>query len=263
MESSHLNLLKASFSVGTVQRFAPSDFSLGPITHKTVDLLAHKSALLKACQDLTAKHGNSIEIAQFQNGMFMQYLAQNLPDPDAQSVDGKGTRKEVLQSGLDDDLMLEYIDVANGTLAIPTMDSGEPAQITITSIEDIGKFVAAAIDLPKGEWHDFLGMAGTTVTFADVRKILSDNTIAPKIVDRVVTKNDCEKIENEFDKELEKGFSVEALKGKMVAQMEKAACGGRVGESVIEGKLNELCPQVKATDLKQYLKEVWGERSEL
>lgn len=226
-----------------------------------MDLLASKSSLLKDCQAAAAEYGNSIEIAQFQNGMFMQYLAQKLPDPDGQSADGRGTKKEVLLCGLEDDLMLEYIDIASGTLAIPTSDSGVPAKISMTSIEDIGKFVAAALDLPKGEWHGFLGMTGANVTLGEIRQMLREETNAPDIKENILTKEDCQNVERGFDEVLNKGFSVEALMGKMVAQMEKAACGGVVGETMIEGKLNEVCPEVKVTDLKQWLKEVWGAKA--
>ena len=113
MQTSHLNLLHASIATGAVKRFSPCDFSLGPRTHKTVDLLANKSTLLKACQDLITEHASDIEVAQFQNGMFMQYLAQKLPDPYKPAASGD-TRKEALLCNLEDPMMLDYIDIAAG-----------------------------------------------------------------------------------------------------------------------------------------------------
>ena len=230
---------------------------MGPITHKTVDLLASKAAVLESCQNLVAEENSDMEIAQFQNGMFMQYLARNLPDPEERSVSGE-MRKDALLCGLEDDLMLDYIDIASGRLCIPTTVSGEPARISTTNIADIGKFVAAALDLPPGSWHGCMGMSGTIKTFAEIRDILANETHAPKIEKNTVTAKDCEQAIEKFNTRLAEGFSIEALKGKMVAQMEKASCSGVVGEGFVEAKLNELCPEVVTTDLRDYLREVWG-----
>jgi hypothetical protein len=262
MQESHLNLLRAAVATGTVRRFSPSDYSLGPITHATVDLLAHKSMLLKACQGLAEQQGNNVEIAQFENGMFMEYLAQSFQNSECVTPSGV-TRREELLSGLEDDLLRSYIDVAHGVLLIPTTDAGEPARFTITRIVDIGKFVAAALDLPAGSWDEsdgILGMSGCTVTFEEIRRILREETNAPEIKEEVVTREDCLREVARFDEELSKGFSVEALKGKMVAQMEAATCNGRVGETVIEPMLNRLCSEVEVTDLRAYLSEVWGRK---
>ena len=260
MEATHLNLLRASIAAGSVRRFSPSDFSLGPLTHKTVDLLANKSTLLKACRDVVASQSSDIEIAQFQNGMFMQYLAQNLPNPDEPTASGN-SRKQALLCNLEDPMMLDYIDIASGRLLISTNASGAPAKITTTSITDIGKFVAAALDLPHGLWNGFMGMAGATVTLAEIRNILVEGTNAQKVRNESITAKDCEEIEEKYEAELAEGFSVEALIGKMVAQMERASCQDVVGECIIEPKLNQLCPDVEVTDLGAYLQEVWGSKS--
>ena len=257
MEATHLNLLRAAIAAGTVQRFSPSDFSLGPLTHKTVDSLANKSTLLKACQDLVASQSSEIEVAQFQNGMFMQYLAQKLPNPSAPAASGN-SRKEALLCNLEDPMMLDYIDIASGKLVVSTNASGAPAKITMTSITDIGKFIAAALDLPRALWDGFMGMTGATLTLAEVRNILVESTDAPYIKQETITAKDCESIEKKYDAEMAQGFSVEALIGKMVAQMEKASCQDTVGECIIEPKLNQLCPDVEVTDLRAYLSEVWG-----
>lgn len=209
MQETHLNLLRASIAAGTVKRFSPSDFSLGPLTHKTVDLLASKSTLLKACQDLVASQSGDIEVAQFQNGMFMQYLAQSLPNPNEPAASGN-SRKEALLCNLEDPMMLDYIDIASGKLVISTNTSGAPARISMTSIKDIGKFVAAAIDLPRGSWDGFMGMAGATLTLAEIRDILAESTNAPNIKEETITTKDCEETEKRYDADLAKGFTIEA-----------------------------------------------------
>ena len=103
-----------------------------------------------------------------------------------------------------------------------------------------------------------MGMAGATVTLVEIRDILARQTNAPKIKEERITSKDCEEVEQKFDSELANGFKVEALIGKMVAQMEKASCSDTVGECIIDPKLNQLCPDVEVTDLRAYLQEVWG-----
>jgi hypothetical protein len=262
MELFHENLLRAAVEVGTVQRFALADFSLGPRTHLPGGCLEGKGVMRRRCDDVRRELGSGIEIGMFQNGMFMEYLAQGMGDLDGMTEWGgtRGSRKEVLLSGLVDELLSDYIDVAKGRLMVPLTISGGPAKVTVTSIRDVGKFVAAALELPSGMWEGNLGMVGTTVTMAEVREILAAETSAPGIEDQGISAKDCDKLVEAFDRDLAEEFSLQAWLGRMVAQMEKAACSGAVGEAIIEGKLNDLCPEVSTTNLKEYLKEVWGSK---
>jgi hypothetical protein len=226
--------------------------------------LEGKGVMGDRCQEVRRELGKDgeIEIGMFQNGMFMEYLAQGMGDLEriTEWEGTRGSRKQVLLNGLVDELLLDYIDIAKGKLVVPLTSSGGPAKVTLTSIRDIGKFVAAALDLPPGKWEGNLGMVGTTVTMAEVRDILATETRAPEIKDQSVSAEECDNIVEGFDRQLAERFSLQAWLGRMVAQMEKAACSGVLGEAIIEGKLNELCPDVLTTDLKEYLKEVWGKK---
>ena len=141
MISYHSNLLISCISA-KVSSYAPSDWSIGPSSHLEVELLAHKDRLWQDSQEIGIKNG--IERASFHNGMFMNYLAQSeatCPDKDERFALG----------GLEDDLMLQYMDILHGKLVIPVDKPGNPSPTSMTHIDDIGMFVAATVDLLPGQ----------------------------------------------------------------------------------------------------------------
>jgi hypothetical protein len=263
MLSVHQILLRAAIASGVVKRFAPSDWSMGPLSHQSVEMLAHKNTLLEDAQRVVKESNSDIEVCTFQNGMFMEYLAQKLPRPDEPCEKRKETRSELLLSGLEDDLMLEYIDITRGILPVPTDAVGNPAKITTTSIRDIGRFVAAALDLESGCWEGYMGIKGADITFQDVKDILR-TTAAPQIEDSIVTREMCEEKEKVFELELSKGFSLDAFLRRMFVQMVAANCNGKDDEGIVDGRINQLLAEkgldVVGRDIGEYLKEVWGEK---
>jgi hypothetical protein len=52
--------------------------------------------------------------------------------------------------------------------------------------------------------------------------------------------------------------SIEALKGKMVAQLMQCAVDEKVGDQIIDPTLNSLCPQVKPLGFEEYLENFWS-----
>ncbi|KIX07960.1 uncharacterized protein Z518_02614 [Rhinocladiella mackenziei CBS 650.93] len=247
MISQHSNLLKACIAAN-VSRFAPSDWSMGPSSHFKVDLLVHKDMLWQVCEEISAQNG--VECATFQNGMFMNYLAQG------KTYSGTDRKEEEFAlSGLVDDLMLEYVDIRKGKLVIPLDDVGQPSKISMTHIGDIGKFVAAAVELPPGQWKGQLGMAGDTCTLEDVLNLVRDKGI--QLHHETLTTQQCDEKIRDFDQQLAKGFSIDALKGKMVAQMMKVSCEGQVDGAIIRPTLNELCPQVQPVSAREFIDRVF------
>jgi len=245
MVNHHVSLLEACIAAN-VSRFAPSDWSLGVLSHTQVDLLAGKDKLWNVCTHFAQKYG--IACADFQTGGFMNYFAQGKTFSDE-----KG--KEFALSGLEDDLMLEYIDIQNGKLLIPLNESGNPSKITMTHLDDVGRFVAAAIDLPLQFWAGHLGIAGDTFSFEEVAELLQGKGV--NLERQTLSMQDCDQRIQSYDDELAKGFSAKALKGKMVAQMMKVQCGGQVGGAIIEGRLNEHCPDVKPITIRDYINSVY------
>lgn len=249
MISYHSNMLKAC-QVAKVSRFTPSDWSLGPSSHSKIDLLAHKDAVWELCEKMGVNKG--IECASFQCGGFMNYFAQGLTFAPTDSGERK---KEFALGGLVDDLMLEYINIPKGKLVVPLDNERKPSTYTMTHLDDIGKFVAAAVDFPVGEWQGHLGIAGDTFSVEDVANHLKAKTV--QVQQETITPYQCdEKIEH-FDRELAKAFNLDALLGKMVAQMMKILCEGQVDEAVITPTLNRLCPHVKPVKIGEFIDQVY------
>lgn len=245
MIAHHSVLLKACLAAH-VSRFAPADFSLGPASHSTVDVLRHKDTLLQLCEEMGVKKG--LECASFQNGMFMNYFAQGKTFADADKT-------ELALAGLVDDFMVEYIDVPHGRLVIPLDERGQPSQTTVTHIQDIGKFVAAAVDFPPGQWKGSLGMAGDTCSFQEVADLLRAKGV--HLRHETITAQQCDERIRAFDEQLAKGFNLQAFKGKMVAQMVRVQCEGQVDSAVIKPTLNKLCPEVNPIKTWDYIERVY------
>jgi hypothetical protein len=63
------------------------------------------------------------------------------------------------------------VDIANATGEIIETDShGRPARVTLTSVYDVARFVAAAIDIGPGNWPREFTMGGDSM---DVREIIA------------------------------------------------------------------------------------------
>jgi hypothetical protein len=251
--TTHLNLLRAALASETTTRFVPSDWSMYSLASSQVDLLAHKSTLLHICRHLASTANRpDFEIAQFKNGAFLNYFAQRAPSVHS---------KPHLLAGLDDDLMLEYIDISTGTLPIPFNECREPAKVSMTHLDDVGKYVAAAVALPGGAWPEagVFNVAGNTFTYEEVRDVL-EKECGVRIDHAVVTPEDCDRRKAEADVNLAERFDSGVFKAGMVAQMQKVICRGVRGGSWEENVLGRMCPEVKPVDLREYLIEVWGEK---
>lgn len=73
-----------------------------------------------------------------------------------------------------------------------------------------------------------------------------------------LTKEELSQREDGFLQQLAKGFSVEALVGKMVVQLMQCACEEQVGNQVIDPVLNRLCPHIKPVGFEQSLERFWS-----
>jgi uncharacterized protein YbjT (DUF2867 family) len=237
----HSNLLEAARRAHC-RRFAPSEWDVGPLAKQKVDVLRVKIDVWDKCRE------SGLECARFAPGWFMNYLGQGCPQE---------KRQEAI-AGLDDDFLLDYIDIARGRMTVPLTDGGRPAKISMTELGDIGRFVAAAVDLEEGKWEADMGMVGSTM---DLEQLARE---AEKVTGRrfditKLTKQRLKQREDALDKQLKaEGFSTEALIGKMVAQLMLCACEEHVGNQIIDPVLNRLCPQVKPLGFEQYLERFWS-----
>lgn len=236
----HCNLLEAARRAGC-RRFAPSEWETGPLTKHKVGSMRVKLDIWTRCRD------SGLECARFMPGWFMNYLGQGCPEE----------RREEAIAGLDDDLLLDYIDIGRATLTVPLTDDGRPAKVTMTEIGDVGRFVAAALDLADGNWEQDMGMVGSTVDLDEIsRKV--EHVTGREVEVRRLKRPQLKTLEDAFDRELEKHFSIHSLKRKMVAQLMQCACDEQLGDQIIDPVLNRLCPQVHPLGFDQYLERFWS-----
>lgn len=58
------------------------------------------------------------------------------------------------------------IELKNGIAELPIKDDGQWPRITMTSMRDVGRFVAASLNVPK--WEENMSMAGDTLTMGEL-----------------------------------------------------------------------------------------------
>lgn len=242
-----MNLLRAAITAG-VKRFAPSEFELGPAADGAVDVLAGKLVVWEACR--TAMEMGEIACARFSCGMFMNYL-------------GLGSQWGAEAThGLEDGPMIW--DVEHMTAEVPMKSGGyndghgaghgPGAMVTLTEIGDVGRFVAAACELPSWPADGELGMYGEVVradaVVAAIERVRGWPMTGVTWAERTDYLERAEHVEGI-------GRDPSEIRAKMVAQILVAACEGR---AIVQGRLNELCPSVRPVDLEEYLVRAWGSR---
>ena len=136
--ASQIALLNAAVEAG-VKRFAPSEYAIVAVENDPMILYRAKYLVAEAI----AKSG--LEYTQFQNGVFMNYFVS-------------GTK------GLGYLLPFKFVvDVENYTAILPGL--GED-KVAFTEAKDVGRFVAASLDLPR--WPKQLNMVGEKLTYNEV-----------------------------------------------------------------------------------------------
>lgn len=244
----HANLLDAS-AAADVKRLILSDWSLANPSWTRVDALQNRLQMSQLCD-----RSSGVECIMVQVGGFLEYFAQGCGD-----VDG-------LQAGLEDGLMADYIDIAKGELIIPCKDVDEqkvPAKVSMTSLWDVGRFMAASLNLPIGSLGKQVGISGALFDFECVRKKLLNMGTSLEDV-RYVNFSDCVALASEKDKKFQEKiqagkFDIVLFKEKMVAQMYACLCGEEAGGGIVTGRtLNELCPEVRTTSIDELLVRAWG-----
>ena len=237
----HQNMLAAAKLVG-VKRFAPSDWGMGPVANEKIDLIRAKLRIWDLCLD------SGLECARFFVGMFMNYLGQGCP----------ADRREEALAGLEDDLMLDFINIEAGHTLIPVTTDGRPCRLSLCELNDVGRFVAAALNLEA--WLPDMGMVGSTTTVEEIVWVVERNGRLMKTTK--FTKADAQQRILKFDQQMERRFTLKTLKARMVAQIVECMCEDEVGPAVIEPVLNRLCPHIKPMAFDEYLVRVWSDSRE-
>lgn len=214
-----LALLDAAVRSGVV-RFAPSEFGTRAIPDNPVELYRPKWPVLDAVMR------SGLEYTVFEVGLYMNILASGTP--------GVGHLPP----------MRFMFDVEKCTATIP---GDGTASVVYTRIEDVGRFVAASLDLDV--WPQYSQMRGDRMTYNEVLQI-AEGVRGKKFQTTYLSKEQLLKI---IDERRDKVSDLQ----KMFAQWWLEVLGDNpVG---YEGKnLNDLCPEVQPMGIKEFLNKWWS-----
>jgi len=213
-----LNLIHAAKAAG-VRRFAPSAFAFPPATYPHLDFYAPKIRALEVLRD------NGLEFTSFHNGMFMDYFAFGAPKPH------EGPMK----------ILPFVVDIAAQKAVIP--GTGDE-KVTFTTVQDIGRFVAAAVRL-RERWPEELGMEGETTTYNQVvrdAEVVTGRKIAVQYLDKAY----LAKVLDESKGDEAKFFYNQVL----------ALLANDLGS--VSPTLNTLLPDIQASSVKELIAEYWN-----
>ncbi|KAJ5642915.1 uncharacterized protein N7484_005422 [Penicillium longicatenatum] len=233
--TAQVNLLHAAEEAGC-RRFAPSEFSLTEHAHTMVDLLAAKNVVWKEVQ--TSIRQGKIDAARFPCGMFMNYLGIGIPEEEI--------RLEAL-AGFQEGSFLIHLDAPSPWIEVPVHADGSFPSLSMTDIRDVGSFVVAALDIEEPWGGRDLGMAGDTLSFADLISLCEQYT-GKSIEVRKVTKA-------ELITRL-RGIPPSQFIQYMECQLEIV---GTLDQWVIDPALNRLS-SVQPTTVEQYMRQYWGRK---
>ena len=212
---SQLAIIAAAKEAG-VKRFAPSEYAIRD--YKDWDFYAGKIPVLEATK------ASGMEYTQFTCGLFMNYLGTGTPKGETEMLSGLRPWNFV-------------IDNKAGTADLPGDGN---SKLTFTRLQDVGKFVAAALDLDR--WEDEMGMVGSTMSYNEVIDA----------IEKVTTR-----------KMLVKSNSEEELK-KLIKEKNGAVFYNQVRLSIAQGKLpveptlNKLAPEVRPWTVEEFLEKYWS-----
>lgn len=231
--STELALLNAAVESGA-KRFAPSEWGIGVLATPQIDAFSGSVRIWEACEEAAAAIG--LEWTRYECGLFMNYLGFGVP---SDGPGGRELREEALGGREKDG---EWLCRA----VLPVKVDRTFPRITLTAIEDIGKFVAKSLDLPSGNWETTSYIVGETLRMDEVVRI------AEKVMGKkweVETQSPEElKVNIESEKDVER---------KLWAQLGLSYARDVEGEGWLDGRLNHLFPDVSPLTVEGYLRKYY------
>ncbi|KAJ4992980.1 hypothetical protein SVAN01_01684 [Stagonosporopsis vannaccii] len=226
-------LIEAAIEAG-VRRFAPSEWSSG--SESGVAHYAYKDETRRHLEYINSEQ-DQIEYCLFQTGFFTEYFAA--PHSTARH----------LQS------FKMFADFEHRRAIV--MDGSNDAPLTLTTVEDMAKVVALALDYP-GKWPTTGGIRGTQTTLSDFLD-LAETIRGPFHIERLnpqdVAKGELKtswypviehsSLPDEYRESFSKSIFKEYLK--------TLASGGWS----VSDEWNRLLPNFQFTSAEEYLKGVW------
>ena len=226
-----------------MKRFAPAEYENGPAAEGKVDILALKPPVWEACEK------SGLECARFCCGMFMNYLGLGCGLEDGE---GGREKEEALLHGFQDEPVIW--DVGRRRAELPVKDDGTFPAVTLTEIGDIGRFVAAACELPLGRWEKTMSMVGDTVRVDEVLGLLERHVGTAFEVSQVGK----EELRRRAESVQGIGSNRNEIFKKMIAQIELVMLKESKQACMLEPIVNHLCPEVKPYSVDSYLKKLYS-----
>lgn len=255
-----INLLDAAVKAGC-KRFAPSQYGFGRFGWKDVPSLAWMNqGVSEAC----GTRKGEIEISYFNQGAFMEYLGIGMYPVSELAVDEGEALKLMGQGGgymfgedsacaglqrlgpLGDGSGAYLLGLRNGIAELPVKADGQWPRITLTSLRDVGRFVAAALDLPK--WEEDMDMVGDTLTMGELLRHAEE--VTGKSFE--VQKLDPATIERKMA-----SLQQDDYMGILWSEFNFAYTRDGDDEVVLRPVLNQLCPEVRPIGVRAYLAKYW------
>jgi hypothetical protein len=140
------------------------------------------------------------------------------------------------------------------TADIPVQNDGTIPDVTMTTIADIGKYVAAACTLPLGTWPEESYIAGQTLNFADIISIVEK--VRGK--DLAVRKHTKTEMREQIDFLPAGSKEEEHFMARFFLQLSLAFADGIVKHSIMPAELNGKFPAIKPTQVEEYVTKYWS-----
>jgi hypothetical protein len=255
------NLLKAAVQAGCV-RFAPSQWGFGP---KGWENMHHFRSIGQPIWEECVRYKGEIECAKFNMGAFMNYIGLGaVTNPSASDLtelesiqrlqEGGGYiagEDEVVQGlqrqgDLEDGSGAFLLGMRNAIATLPCRDDGQLPRVTFTTVKDVGRFVAASLDLVK--WEENMTMVGETVNLGDLLRHAEE-----------ITGFDF-KVEirsREADEERLRQLPPNDVLGQLFTQFRLAFGRDAQDEGILEPVVNRLCPDIKPMGIREYMEGCW------
>ena len=211
-----LNLLAACLAA-KVKRFAPSEWAGVHEADSVIQL--YQQVKIPVLEKVRT---SCIEYTFFTTGIFMEYIAS--PQKSSASL-------PALTLGVDiNQCQANFIGTGD-----------EP--FCLTSAEDVGRFVAAALDLDK--WEERLGMVGSRTTWNELIRLGEKVRGKKFVVNRTTVNESMSKRESK----------PEDVFGAFLQEVYIGICRG---EFDYEATLNKKFPQIAPTTVEGFVEKWWG-----
>ncbi|GAD95780.1 hypothetical protein MYCGRDRAFT_108162 [Paecilomyces variotii No. 5] len=216
--AAELALLEAAKQVEAA-RFVPSEWNSA--CNDVVDLYSGKETVWKAVQS------SGLEYTRFVNGLWMNVWGPGCPRDEEEALGAYKGRPPFC------------IDVRAGTALIP----GDGSQrMVVTRTQDVGRFVAAALELPH--WEAESRIAGDRLTFTEVVELVKE-ICGKDLHITTLSVEDLEGILNSGNLDVGERFYYQLL------------LSIALGRTDFEPTLNNLCPHIKSLSVAEYFRRYW------